>query len=159
MSGFLALAGFAVFALRRLLTYLHVFQQEEYDNGRFLAWIVTNRAWDQRLSFALLMVWLMQTLRSHQTLPDWAFGALAGAVCVAVAAFEPDPRKTAKKRLAMTARATRIYGVALALLGIVAIAAALATGPLALWIAPVQLVPLALVAANLLLAPFEANGP
>jgi len=161
VSGVFALAGFAFFALRRLLTYLHLFQQEEYDNRRFLAWIVKNRGFDQRLSFALLIVWLMQTLRPHGAVPDWAFGALAGAVCLAVAAFEPDPRKTAKKRLVMTARAKRIYGIALGLLAIAGIAAALATGPLAqgiaLWIVPVQLVPLALVAGNLLLAPLEAK--
>jgi UDP-N-acetylmuramoyl-tripeptide--D-alanyl-D-alanine ligase len=166
VNGILALLGFGVFARRRLLTYLHLFQQEEYDNRRFLAWLVTNRAWDQRLSLALLIVWLMQVLPPHQTVPNWVFGGLAGAVCVVVTVFERDPRRTAKKRLAMTARAKRIYAAALVLLAIFAIAAALATGPLAqgiwlrgiwLWIVPVQLVPLALVAANLLLAPLEAK--
>ena len=159
MSGVLTLVGFALFALRRLLTYLHLFQQEEYDNRRFLAWLVKNRAFDQRLSIALLAVWLMQVVLPHRAVPDWAYGALAGLVFIAVAAFEPDPRKTAKKRLAMTARATRIYLIALALLGVVSAAAAVA--PLDqgiwLWIVPVQLVPLALVAGNLLLAPLEAK--
>jgi UDP-N-acetylmuramoyl-tripeptide--D-alanyl-D-alanine ligase len=161
VSGVLVLAGVGLFALRRLLTYLHLFQQEEYDNRRFLAWFVKNRAWDQRLSFALLLVWLMQVLLPHRSVPGWAFGALAGLACLTVAAFEPDPRKTAKKRLAMTARATRIYLVALTLLAVVGSAAAFATGPLGtgiwLWILPVQLVPLALVAGNLLLAPFETK--
>ena len=162
MSGLLALAGFAVFAPRRLLTYLHLFQQEEYDNRRFLAWIVGNAAFDRRLSLALTAVWAIQLFPLHRTVPEWAFGALTGAFCLAVAAIERDPRKTAKKRLAMTARATRIYGVALALLALAAALAAWATGPLAhgmaLWIVPVQLVPLALVAANLLLAPIEARA-
>jgi UDP-N-acetylmuramoyl-tripeptide--D-alanyl-D-alanine ligase len=157
------LAGFAVFALRRLMTYLHLFQQEEYDERRFLAWLVKSRAWDHRLSFALLVVYVMQTLRPQQTVvPDWAFGALAGAVCVAVAAFERDPRKIAKKRLAMTARATRIYLIALGLLGVVGAVVGLATGRYGLgiwlWIVPVQLVPLALVGGNLCLAPFEARN-
>jgi UDP-N-acetylmuramoyl-tripeptide--D-alanyl-D-alanine ligase len=157
MSGLLALAGFAVFALRRLLTYLHLFQQEEYDNRRFVAWVVRNAAFDRRLSFALVAVCAMQVLPAYHTIPDWTFGGLAGVACLAVAAFERDPRKTAKKRLAMTARATRIYGVAAGLLAVVGVLAALATGPLALWIVPVQLVPFALVAANLLLSPFEAK--
>jgi UDP-N-acetylmuramoyl-tripeptide--D-alanyl-D-alanine ligase len=161
VSGILTFIGFALFALRRLLTYLHLFQQEEYDNRRFFAWVVKNNAWDQRLSFALFVVWLMQILLPHANVPDWATGALAGLVCLAVAAFEPDPRKTAKKRLVMTARAKRIYGLALALLAILGIAAALATSLMAqgvwLWIAPVQLVPLALIAGNLLLAPLEAR--
>ena len=161
MSGVFTLAGFVLFALRRLLTYLHLFQQEEYDNRRFFAWLAKNRAWDQRLSFALLVVWLVQILRPPHAVPDWAFGTLAGLACVAVAAFEPDPRKTAKKRLVMTARAKRIYFVALALLSAIGVMAALATGLLGqgiwLWIAPAQLVPLALIAANLLLAPAEAK--
>ena len=160
MSGALAFAGFALFALRRLMTYLHLFQQEEYDNRRFLAWIVQNRAWDQRLSFALIAVWLLQMIL--HTVPQWAFGALAALVCAAVAAFEADPRKSAKKKLVMTARATRIYLVALAVLGVIAVAAALMTGllitgPLVLWAVLVQLVPLALVAGNLALAPAEAR--
>ena len=57
----------------------------------------------------------------------------------------------------MTARATRIYWIALALLALAAVAAAQFKGQIVFWIAPVQLVPLALVAANLLLAPFEAK--
>src|SRR5215469_11632425 len=143
MSGLLALAGFAVLALRRLLTYLHLFQQEEYDNRRFLVWLVRERAFDQRLSVALFVAWLLQLMLPG--VPGWGPGALAGAAALAVAAFEPDPRKTAKKRLVLTARATRIYGVALALLLVVAAAAAWLTGPVIVWIVPVQLVPLALV--------------
>ena len=156
MSGIFALTGFALLALRRLLTFLHLFQQEEYDNSRFLAWIAKNRAFDQRLSFALFAIWLMQL--ALQAVPAWAFGALAGAAAFAVAAFEPDPRKTAKKRLVMTARAKRIYGVALILLAPVGVAAALLTGPILLWVVPVQLVPLTLVVGNLLLAPLEAKA-
>jgi len=38
VTGLLALVGFLVFAARRLLTYLHIFQQEEYDGPRFLRW-------------------------------------------------------------------------------------------------------------------------
>jgi UDP-N-acetylmuramoyl-tripeptide--D-alanyl-D-alanine ligase len=161
VTGILALVGFALFALRRLMTYLHRFQQEEYDNRRFVLWLARDRAWDQRVSLALAVVGVMQLLATHRGLPDWAFGALAGAVCVAIAAFEADPRKSAKKKLAMTARATRIYGVALALLAIIGIATAVATGPLGwslwLWIVPVQLAPLALVGGNRLLAPAEAR--
>ena len=155
MSGLFALAGFALLVLKRLLTYLHLFQQEEYDNRRFLAWVAKSRAFDRRLSVAFLAVWLMQLVLHG--VPDWAFGALAGVAAAAIAAFEPDPRKTAKKRLTMTARAMRIYLVALGLLALVGVAAALLTGPIVLWIVPVQLVPLALVAGNLLLAPVEAR--
>ncbi|HEU0215221.1 MAG TPA: UDP-N-acetylmuramoyl-tripeptide--D-alanyl-D-alanine ligase [Stellaceae bacterium] len=161
MTGIFALIGFALFALRRLTTYLHLFQQEEYDNRRFLAWLVRDRAWDQKVSGALLVVGAMQFLAPHYTVPDWAFGALAGVVCLAIATFEADPRKSAKKKLVMTARARRIYGVALGLLAVVALVTAAATGLLGwrlwLWIVPVQLVPLALVGGNQLLSPAETR--
>jgi UDP-N-acetylmuramoyl-tripeptide--D-alanyl-D-alanine ligase len=156
VSSLPALLGFVVFALRRLLTYLHLFQQEEYDNRRFLTWLVRERAWDRRLSFALLVVWLIQLLRPPQ-LPGWAFGGLAGLLCLVLAAVERDPRKSAKKRLVMTARATRIYLVALAIVLVGAVLVAFAAWQVLTWLIAVQLVPITLVAANLLLAPFEAR--
>ena len=81
----------------------------------------------------------------------------AGLSCVAIAVIERDPRKTAKKPLAMTARAKRIYAIALALSAAIGVIAALATEFAIVWIVAVQLVPLMLVGANLLLAPFEAR--
>ncbi len=155
MSALLALFGFLVFAARRLLTYLHLFQQEEYDGARFLAWLIDSRAWDRRLSFALAVIFAAQLI--FPGVPAWVFATLAGATCLGVAAFERDPRKTAKKPLVMTARAKRIYGIALALIAAVGVGAALATDLTLVWIVAVQLVPIALVGANLLLAPFEAR--
>lgn len=157
IGGVFAFAGFAVFALRRLLTYLHLFQQEEYDNRRFLVWIANNAAIDRRLSILLAGTAVAQLLVPVEEVPRWAFAVLIGVLCLAIAALERDPRKIAKKRLAMTARATRIYWIAAALLGCGAVAVALTFGNAIFWIAPVQLVPLALVAANRLLAPFEAK--
>ncbi len=156
MSSIFPAVAFVVFAARRLLTYLHLFQQEEYDNGRFLEWLVRNTAVDRRLSAALIVIGLAQLL-VPATPPVWLFPALAGVACVAVAAFERDPRKIAKKRLAMTARASRIYVIALVLVAVAAVLAAIATRQALVWLVPVQLVPLALVAANLLLAPLEAR--
>ncbi len=157
IGGVFALAGFAVFALRRLLTYLHLFQQEEYDNRRFLVWIANHAAIDRRLSILLAGTAVAQLLAPAGEVPRWVFAVLIGVLCLAIAAVERDPRKIAKKRLAMTARATRIYWIAAALLGCGAVAVALTSGNAIFWIAPVQLVPLALVAANLLLTPFEAK--
>jgi UDP-N-acetylmuramoyl-tripeptide--D-alanyl-D-alanine ligase len=157
VSGLVAFLGFAVFAARRLLTYLHLFQQEEYDNPRFFAWLATNLAVDRRLSLALLAIGIAQLLVPDGRMPAWSFGALTGIACLAVAAFERDPRKNAKKRLAMTARATRIYAIAAVLLAVAALLVAAGASQALLWIVPVQLLPFALVAANLLLAPFEAR--
>jgi UDP-N-acetylmuramoyl-tripeptide--D-alanyl-D-alanine ligase len=151
-----ALLGFAVFAARRLLTYLHLFQQEEYDAGRFLRWIGANRGWDRRLSLILLALFAAQLILSA-LVPERFFVALAGLACFGAAAIERDPRKAAKKKLAMTARARRIYAIALVLAALLGVAAALVTVLVGIWIVAVQLVPLTLVGANLLLAPAEAR--
>jgi UDP-N-acetylmuramoyl-tripeptide--D-alanyl-D-alanine ligase len=156
ISGVFALACFVLFAARRLLTYLHLFQQEEYDNPRFLAWLWRERAFDRRLSAVLLAIFVAQAIFAGIT-GYWPLAAAVGIGCLAVAAFERDPRRSAKKPLAMTARAKRIYGIALALCAGLGIAAALASEFMLIWIVAVQLVPLMLIAANLLLAPFEAR--
>ncbi len=184
------LVGFLVFAARRLLTYLHLFQQEEYDNRRFLAWLWHERAFDRRLTLALVALFAAQSLSFTAGFAGWAgwlwkytlvlFPMLAGAACFVAAMSERDPRKTAKKPLAMTARAKRIYAGSLLFITVLGVASTpadvLLTDPLAIaikrgvplpfavlkapwwlvWIAAVQLVPLALIAANLLLAPFES---
>jgi UDP-N-acetylmuramoyl-tripeptide--D-alanyl-D-alanine ligase len=155
VSALLALFGFLLFAVRRLLTYLHLFQQEEYDGRRFLAWLFANRGWDRRLSLALAAIFAAQL--GLPSAPPWVFAALAGAACLGIAAFERDPRRTAKKPLAMTARAKRIYAIALALIAGIGVVAALSSDLAVVWIVAVQLVPIALVAANLLLGPFEAR--
>src|SRR5439155_1668303 len=72
-------------------------------------------------------------------------------------AAERDPRKDAKKPLATTARAKRIYAVSLVLLLAVGLAAGFATDIALVWLMPVQLVPVALVAGTLLLMPSEAR--
>ena len=155
MSALLALFGFLVFAIRRLLTYLHLFQQEEYDGRRFLAWLIENRAWDRRLSLALAAIVAAEFILPGA--PPGIFAALTGAACLGIAALERDPRKSAKKPLVMTARAKRIYAIALALISAIGVVAALASDLALVWIVAVQLVPIGLVAANLLLAPFEAR--
>jgi UDP-N-acetylmuramoyl-tripeptide--D-alanyl-D-alanine ligase len=157
MSGLFALVGFAVFAARRLLTYLHLFQQEEYDNRRFVAWLATDLAIDRKLSVILIAIGAVQLLAPADVAPVWLFEGLAGIACLGVAAVERDPRKTAKKRLAMTARATRIYTIAAALLAIAGLIVAFLGNQAILWVVPVQVVPFALIIANLLLAPFEAR--
>lgn len=154
-AGFCAVA-FALFAARRLLTYLHLFQQEEYDGGRFLRWLVRSGTWDRRLSYALIAICAAQ-LATVLLIGPAVFVALAGIACLAAAAFERDPRRNAKKRLVMTARAKRIYGIALVLEIVAAAAVAASTDYVLAWLAPVQLAPFALVAANLALAPFEAR--
>ncbi len=186
----LAPLGFLVFAARRLLTYLHLFQQEEYDNRRFLAWLWRERVFDRRLSLVLLGLFAVQAM-------SWWVGwillylftsapEIAGGAFLVAAVLERDPRKTGKKPLAMTARANRIHASALGLAVLLGVASLLGTGSMTdavvaiikranslpsdtlaittlaaprwlAWIVAVQLIPLLLVGANLLLAPFEAR--
>jgi UDP-N-acetylmuramoyl-tripeptide--D-alanyl-D-alanine ligase len=145
------LIGFVPFAARRLLIYLHLFQQEEYDGPRFLRWLIASRAWDRRLSLALLCVGGAQLVFGR----DLQVSIIAACLCVAVSYFEQDPRKSAKKPLAMTTRAKRIYGVALVVALAIGLLVGLVTKLVLVWIVAVQLIPLALVAGNAILMPFE----
>jgi len=161
--------AFMVFAYHRVRRYLHIFQQEEYDSPRFLAWIRDSRTFDKRLTVVLAAI----------AIPSWTISALIGlgttvpgpattltliavaAALLIAACLEPNPEQAAKKKLAMTQRATRILYVALALAAVLAIALALPPLPAPwhplIWIAAVQSIPLTLVLANLLLAPVEKN--
>lgn len=148
---FVLFFSFMAFAARRLLTLLHPYQQEEYDSPRFLRWIVENRVFDRKLSLFLIPI-------SFAALYDSRLALLAVPAFGWVAWKESDPRKTAKKKLVMTARAKRIYALALGLS--LACAAGFSAGkmPLLLWVALVQLMPLFLVLGNALLTPFERRA-
>lgn len=159
-----ALAAYGFFAYRRLLTYLHIFQQEEYTNDRFLAWLRDRRAYDRRATVAI----------AAGTAASLLAGGMAAAVALVLAApvlavvgfIEADPRKVGKKPLALTKRAGRLLNIALGLAAAAALAAILLAastgegprGALAVGIAAILLVqapPFLLVAANALLAPRE----
>ncbi|HXW31154.1 MAG TPA: Mur ligase family protein, partial [Xanthobacteraceae bacterium] len=146
--------AFAYFAARRLLTYLHIFQQEEYDGARFVRWLAATGSVDKKLSLALLAV---GGARLAIGAPQFLAAALSAVVLIAVAARETDPRRGAKKPLVLTARAKRIFAVALALALLSAAAIAAIGGNPALLILPVQLLPIDLVVANLLLVPVETR--
>lgn len=151
---FLVLVAFALFAVRRALTYLHIFQQEEYDGIRFLRWIFRRFAFDRRATLLLLIIGIVELVHP---IPRIAVYLGASAVLIVVAAFERDPRSLAKKRLAMTARARRIYGLALCLALIMGIALCFLPWNAFGWILPVQAIPLMIVLANLILMPYEAR--
>lgn len=151
------LLGTLMFSLRRLLTIMRYFQQEEYDNRRFFAWCVQHRLFDRRLTLTLLAVLGL-------LIPGVIDAAIAGwlaAVLLVVAAFrERDPRRFGKKKLVMTARVKRIY--TLAILFVAADAGFSMLGFSApLWsvlvslVLMVQLLPMYAIIANLMLWPYE----
>lgn len=147
----LVFAGFAAFYYRRQLVYMHLFQQDEYDNPRFLKGLWARHLFDRKGSVAVVAGALVAML---PLVPS-----LAGDVVIAVALAglslrETDPRATGKKKLVMTQRARRIYWVAVACMVPAAAAFALWAPRLAL-VFLVQAIPLFLVVANLILSPFE----
>ncbi|MEJ2226995.1 MAG: UDP-N-acetylmuramoyl-tripeptide--D-alanyl-D-alanine ligase [Alphaproteobacteria bacterium] len=151
----LLLAAFAAFAARRILVYLHLYQQEEYDNARFWRWLQDNNGFDRKATGLLLITGTLELLMQGQ----WA--GLYGAPLIATGGLlyyankEHNPLKDAKKKLALTARAKRILGIAGGLLAVLALVLVLVGLPVFFWVLPVHAIPLSLMAANLILQPYE----
>ena len=132
----LVVAGtFAFFAWRRALTYLHVFQQEEYDGGRFLGWLF--RTFDRRHA---------RQRRAGGAGRRVPVGRGAGGhrhrLCLRRrdlrlfrAGSEPDPRQVAKKKLVVTTRARRILIASGVLMALIVGALVVWQAPLLAWIA------------------------
>jgi UDP-N-acetylmuramoyl-tripeptide--D-alanyl-D-alanine ligase len=147
-----ALLGY--FTALRLQTYLHYFQQEEYNFPRLLAWWWQARAWDRWASVGLLVMlpftWL-QPAASGPMIAVWLWWR---------ARQEPNPTQRGKKPLILTPRATRLWLLA-GLINIPACAACawwLPAGgsvPIVAVLIYLQLLPMSLGAANLLLWPLQ----
>lgn len=147
----LVIIAFAGFLAKRLLTYLHAFQQEEYDGARFIKWMFANKIFDKKLSAILLLAgigWFF--------LGEFKFliSLLVFIAFLGIGYREPDPRKESKKKLAMTARAKRIYTLAI-VIGLIPSIFILFIHLPWIWIVLVQFIPFALVIANALLQPYE----
>lgn len=128
------------------MTYLHIFQQEEYDNKRFITWILDHRVFDKRVSAALLGICVLSFI-----LYGWIEILLTIGVFGTAAYFENDPRNAAKKKLNLTPRAKRILITSMVIAGIFGF---FIHTPLA-WIILVQLLPLSLPIATKLLSHHE----
>lgn len=151
----LILATF-IFTIKRQLTYLHIFQQQEYHNYRFLAWIISHKAIDKRLSSVIIILILITNIvkvKNNYLLPSIIISFLTASY------FEKNPTKTAKKKLVLTNRAKRIYGCALAINLIANILLLSLLNINNLYnikiIIALQLTPIYLILANLLLIPIE----
>lgn len=159
IADLIALVAFAFFAWRRLRTYLHIFQQEEYDGPRFLRWLVKSRSFDSRTTInAALISAALYALRQHSGLQPAFLSGLAclafSSIFIAAALRESDPRKVAKKKLVMTSRASKTFALAFALCLIAAYPlAALPTS--LIWILAIQMIPFMLPWASGFLSPFE----
>ena len=154
---FVVLIGFLAFSAKRLMTYLHMLQQDDYSNSRLFRWMIVNKAFDKRVSIALFILGIFSALVHHLKifdLPVFAVDFVTLILFVGAAQIENDPRKHSKKRLVVTARAKRILMTAIGICAVIGIPAIFAPSPIA-WIICVQLVPFALLIANALLQPHE----
>ncbi|MCB1721175.1 MAG: UDP-N-acetylmuramoyl-tripeptide--D-alanyl-D-alanine ligase [Rhodospirillales bacterium] len=143
--------SFLAFAAKRGLTYMHVYQQEEYDSERLLSWIWKNKAFDKRLSVVVIVVTILSFFIPPVFVNFLIFTAMAFATY-----REKDPRKDSKKKLVATARAKRIFFPAYFLSVLAATWCFLPVTPMPwLWILNIHLIPFMILFVNMMLAPFE----
>lgn len=142
--------AFLGFAARRLLTYLHIFQQEEYDTPRFLKWLFSKLVFDRKLSALLFLCGVLWFF----SLPAFVMNFIIVLSFVLFTSIEKDPRKDSKKKLAMTDRAKRVFGAAL-LLCVLPAGLGLSYPMPWVWILAVQSLPFLLALGNMVLQPYE----
>jgi UDP-N-acetylmuramoyl-tripeptide--D-alanyl-D-alanine ligase len=148
-------AAHVYLARRRLLAYLRYFQQEGYEATRFVRWTGIRPLLDPALWLSIFSLWLVSR------------GPLIAALvfvtgAVSLGRLQPDPRHSGKIPLKLTWRASRVLTGAVVL--------SWGFWLLGVWMAPSTLrgaflasatvflaTPLALVAANALLEPYEAS--
>ena len=153
MLTILLITTILIFATKRHLTYLHIFQQQEYYNYRFLSWIFANKAFDKRLSVLLLIIYYLTYI-----INNIAIMTVTIITMLTFSYFEKNPIKTAKKKLVFTNRAQRIYYLSLIINLLINIILFINLKNLNLFIIlllTIQLIPTNLVLANLLLTPIE----
>ena len=144
------LTAFCWFLYKRLLTYLQYFQQEEYDNRRFLQWLLKDKVFDRRVSLTILVI----TGLSMVIPSVWWLIIVALAFCFA-AYFEANPQHTGKKKLILTQRARRILWLAYSIVVFFAASSSITVFSTIVWLVPIHLVPFALVISNVLWQPYE----
>lgn len=107
---FNAIVSFVIF--KRLLTYLHVLQQDTYSTRRFMDWFFKNRAFDRYMTTAIFICmtigWLMGIDQNNMVQKFIALFAI-----FFLSTIEKSPLKHAKKRLVLTHRALRILSISL----------------------------------------------
>lgn len=153
---------FMGFAAKRGMTYMHIYQQEEYDSARLISWIWKNKVFDKRLTFGIALVsisavFVLPLLGSAFVGQHQLFINFALFVFMAFATYrEKDPRKDSKKKLVATARAKRIFFPAYIITVLAATWCFLPMMPMPwIWIVNIHLIPLVIMFVNLMLSPFE----
>ena len=140
------------FAYRRLLTYLHIYQQDEYDSRRFVRWLVTRYSFDKKAS---IVIFIVGCLELAIVLDVGIADLLIVFTLLAFFLLEPRIRPRSKKALVMTGRAKRIFWSAFVVLALLAVACATWFKHPIFWIIPVQAIPFALPIGNAIARPYE----
>lgn len=149
--------AFLFLAWWRLLAYLRYFQQEGYEHLRFLRWANVRSLTDPAfwLSVASGFLFLADTLLAVVLFT-------VGAIVLAL--VQPDPRRSGKIPLRLTWRATRVFTAAMVftLAGYVLLIRVFmeteVRAPLVASAVMFAVLPLALIVANAVLAPYESNA-
>jgi UDP-N-acetylmuramoyl-tripeptide--D-alanyl-D-alanine ligase len=149
---YLVAIAFLWFAYRRLLTYLHIYQQEEYDSRRFIRWLFTSYSFDMKVSF---LIFVMGTLELAIVLADWITDVLIIAAFLIFWWVERSRRVRSKKPLVMTGRAKRIFWAAFAVLALLSLVIAGWFKHPIFWLIAVQAIPFALTVGNVIVNPYE----
>ena len=147
---------FAGFAGRRGLTYMHAFQQEEYDTPRLMSWIWKHKAFDKRLTILIGMVVIGAQFAPYFEMTNLLVNFAIFTFLAISAYLEKDPRKNSKKKLVATARAKRIFIPAYMISVLAATWCFLPIIPMPwIWIVNIHLIPFTILFVNMLLFPFE----
>lgn len=105
----LCLAVNLIFSWKRLQQYLKFFQQEEYDNKRFINWYFANTTFDKKISlFCVLLLGVNLVYPLSLVVAAISFSLYA----LWLVFSEKNPTKFGKIKLKLTERAKRIYGLA-----------------------------------------------
>ncbi len=165
---FLAYAYFSFARMRYLMLF---FQQEEYDDNRFMKMVSSGKLIDRKATAACVVVYLLGLIWFEIGVGTlFCASFLFAAVLLAFALAEPNPIKVGKKKLGFTSRVKRIIAVAefvslFVFISIVYSALSSTASDYAthIWIslavvACVQLQPIFMVASNMTLDPYEKKN-
>lgn len=145
--------SFLVFCLKRIMTYLHILQQEEYYTGRFFDWVIRNFVIDKRVTL-ILGILGAAGLFIPPEVPPFALLSVTFLVLIVAAYLEKDPRKRSKKRLNLTSRTQRIFTMTFICMMVIGALIFFIPHPWTLIIGVQMLLPCLLI-SNVFLAPVE----
>ena len=152
-------AIFAVFGFisNRIKVLMRFFQQEEYDNKRFILYFTKNpNLIDKKLSLTLIMLLLLTLICNHAIIHF----SLFTIILIIFACLQQSYFKHSKKPLVITPRVKRLF-IVTTLLAVIVLNIVILhkiTDPRLIYIITlilVQGIPLLMVSANILLLPLE----